>query len=82
MERFIAVWMMLFGFGITVVYFMAWVNPERNSLTRFIERYLSRRYGGLRVLTARQSMILIALGGAIVGLLGIYFFFQRGWWSF
>ena len=81
-ERLVAVWMSLVGFSVAGAYLMAYLDPERNALTRLLASYLSRDWGGLRLLSPKLSMLLIALGGFLGGLLGIVFFFREGWWKF
>lgn len=79
-ENVVAVWMMIVGFSVGALYLMAYMKPERNAATRFITSYLSRRWGGLRLLSPRQSMLIIAIGGVVGGVMGIVFFFREGWW--
>ena len=81
-EQGVALWGIFCSAVIATVYFMAYRNPERNAVTRFIQSYLSRNWGGLRSRTPRQSMLLIGFGGVLGVVMGIVFFFREGWWKF
>lgn len=60
--------------AVACVYFMAYLRPDRNRLTRFIGSYLSREYVRGWRLPARLQMLLISTVLLAVGILGLVLF--------
>jgi len=65
-DQVFAIWSMFICLVVSGLYFSAFVNPERNSVTRWIYSHLARR---ALLFSPRTASLVIAIGALLIAIM-------------